>query len=101
MSYGSRIMQPSSDQYRCSVKINSWKVRGARPIFMGAGPFSPLKSARVYGAGELRAAAEAAVTHQKRARERPSRRQITGSSCLAHISGAIITGLRTRSVQNG
>ena len=70
-------------------------------FFMGAGPFSPPKSARVYGAGELRAAAEAAMTHQKRARERPSGRQITGFSCLAHISGAIIAGLRTRSVQNG
>src|SRR5439155_25169239 len=71
--------------------------------FHGRWPFlAPKERASIRrGGAELRAAAEAAVAHQKRALERPSERQITGFSCLAHASGAIIAGLRTRSVQNG
>src|SRR5207244_7237043 len=79
-------------------------LEGARRAadFHGRWPFlAPKERASIRRGGpELRAAAEAAVPHQKRARERLSERPITGLSCLAHVSGAIIAALRTRSGQN-
>src|SRR3981081_1332600 len=86
------MRHPASDQYCCRVKISSWNVRGARPIFM-EGLSDPKERASIRrGRATVRPRTKNARAHGCPTRN-PARR------CQTHANGAIIHGPRTNIVQ--